>query len=99
MSTSVGDPRIPTGNVQAARSGGDRRWRVLKHALNAFGSVVKVLPEVIVSAYESDVARVRAAMGQEAFTAAQEAGRSLSLEEMAAEALALTDELMDVPPR
>ena len=68
----------------------------LSGAFDAFGSVVKVLPGAIVAEYESEVARVRAALGQEVFTAAHEAGRSLPLEEAAAEAVALADELMRV---
>ena len=68
----------------------------LSGAFDAFGSVVKVLPGAIVAEYEAQVARVRAALGQEVFAAAHEAGRSLSLEEAVAEALALADELMRV---
>ena len=46
--------------------------------------------------YEVDVARVRAVLGDAAFTAAREAGRGLSLESAVTEALALADTLSGV---
>jgi hypothetical protein len=63
--------------------------------LDAFSGLTQALPPATVAAYEADVARVETSLGQQAFTAAREAGRELPLEEMVTEAVALADELMD----
>ena len=65
-------------------------------ALDAFQGAVRALPGVVAAAYEADVARVRTALGEEAFATAREAGRALPLEEAVAEALRLAEERMGV---
>src|SRR5215213_5408086 len=66
----------------------------LAGGLHAFSELMQALPPAAIAAYESDVTRVQTSLGQQAFTAAREAGRELPLEETVAEAVALVDELM-----
>ena len=61
--------------------------------VDALGGAIQALPPVAITAYESSVASVRAALGDAAFTAARAAGRALSLESAVTEALALADEV------
>jgi hypothetical protein len=62
--------------------------------LDTFHGPLQALPSAAVAAYEGDVARVRAVLGEAAFTAARKAGRALSLEAAVTEALALADTLI-----
>jgi tetratricopeptide (TPR) repeat protein len=62
-------------------------------ALDAFRGPMQALPPAAITAYESSVASVRAALGEAAFTAARATGRTLSLESAVTEALALADEV------
>jgi hypothetical protein len=55
--------------------------------------VIQAQPPVAITAYESSVVGVRAALGDAAFTAAREGGRALPLESDVTEALALADTL------
>jgi predicted ATPase/transcriptional regulator with XRE-family HTH domain len=57
--------------------------------VDALGGAIQALPPLAITAYESSVASVRAALGDAAFTAAREAGRALPLESAVTEALAL----------
>jgi hypothetical protein len=61
--------------------------------VDAFGGAIQALPPAAITAYESSVASVRAALGDAAFTAARAAGQALSLESAVTEALALADEV------
>jgi hypothetical protein len=64
--------------------------------VDALGGAIRALPPTAITAYESSVASVRAALGDAAFTAARAAGRALSLEAAVTEALALADEFTSV---
>jgi tetratricopeptide (TPR) repeat protein len=63
-------------------------------ALDAFPGTLRALPGAVVAAYEVDVERMRAVLGEETFARARNAGQASSLEEMIAEALALADTLV-----
>ncbi|MGH2618762.1 MAG: hypothetical protein ACRDJC_26335, partial [Thermomicrobiales bacterium] len=63
-------------------------------ATDALPSAVQPLPGIVTAARDADVAAVRAALGEEAFTAAWKVGNTRPLEETIAEAAALADELM-----
>jgi tetratricopeptide (TPR) repeat protein len=63
-------------------------------ALDAMGVKVQTLPGTMTTSYEAGVVATRAALGEEAFDRAREAGRDLPLEEVIAEAVALADELV-----
>jgi predicted ATPase/DNA-binding XRE family transcriptional regulator len=65
-------------------------------AMDAVGCTVQQFPGIAAAAHEADVAMARAVLGEEAFAAALEAGRTLPLEETIAEAVALADELYDM---
>jgi predicted ATPase/DNA-binding XRE family transcriptional regulator len=65
-------------------------------AMDAVGGTVQQLQGIASAAHKTDVAMARAVLGEEAFAAAWEAGRTLPLEETIAEAVALADELHDV---
>jgi DNA-binding CsgD family transcriptional regulator len=58
-------------------------------ALGAFSGAMHALPGAVTEAYEANVATVRAALGEEAFAAAQAAGRLLPLPEIVGEAISL----------
>ena len=75
-----------------ARNGGTPRWGTRRRTQGA----LHVLPGAVAAAYEADVATVRAALGEEAFATAREAGRALPLEEAVAEAHRLAEEWMSV---
>jgi hypothetical protein len=62
--------------------------------LDAFQGPMQALPPTVIVAHEVDVARVRAVLGEEAFTAARRAGQALSLEAAVTEALAVADEVL-----
>jgi hypothetical protein len=64
--------------------------------VDALGGTIQALPPAAITAYESSVASVRAALGDAAFTAARAAGRALSLEAAVTEALALAAEITRV---
>ena len=63
-------------------------------ALDAFAGQAQYLPGLVTATREDDIARMREALGEEAFTTAREAGRALPLQEAITEAVALADELM-----
>ena len=62
--------------------------------LDAFHGPMQALPPAAAVAHEVDVARVREALGDEAFSEARKDGQALALEETIAEGLALADTLM-----
>jgi hypothetical protein len=63
-------------------------------ALEALAGQAQYLPGLVTATREDDIARMREALGEEAFTTAREAGRALPLQEAITEAVALADELM-----
>ena len=77
--------------VGSCRGGLERTARVIG-ALDAFGRAMHAMPGAVAAAYEAAVARVRGALGEEAFTAARAAGQAMPLGEAVAEALALANE-------
>ena len=64
-------------------------------ALDALAGKVQSLPGLVTATREEDITRMREALGEEAFTATWEAGRTLPLQEAIAEAVALADELLN----
>jgi tetratricopeptide (TPR) repeat protein len=80
-----------------SRSGDFVRAARFVGAMDAMGGTVQQLPGITSAAHEADVAMARAILGEKAFAAAWEAGRTLSLEETIAEAVELADELDDLP--
>lgn len=58
-------------------------------ALGAFGTGLNVLPRAVIAPYEAAVAKIRAALGEQAFAAARAAGQALPLSEVDAEAMTL----------
>jgi predicted ATPase/DNA-binding XRE family transcriptional regulator len=81
---------------------GSRRGRYaavarLVGVLDAFHGPMQALPPAAAVAHEVDVARVREALGDEAFSEARKDGQALALEETIAEGLALADTLIGVP--
>jgi predicted ATPase/DNA-binding XRE family transcriptional regulator len=83
--------------IGLVRLGSDGREQVpvarMVGMVDGVGRAVQVLPTATITAYESSVASVRAALGDAAFTAARAAGRALSLESAVTEALVLADEV------
>jgi len=73
------------------RRGGRKAMARLIGASAAFQGAIRALPGAAVGAYEADIAMVRAALGDEAFSEAQEARQALSVAEVVAMAIALTD--------
>jgi predicted ATPase/DNA-binding XRE family transcriptional regulator len=65
-------------------------------ALDALAGEVQRLPGLVTATGEDDVARMQAALGDEAFTTARDAGRALPLQEVIIEAVDLADEQMCV---
>jgi hypothetical protein len=63
-------------------------------ALDALAGKVQSLPGLVTATREEDVAKMREALGEEAFIAAWEAGRALPMQEVVTEGVALADELM-----
>lgn len=78
------------------RRGEFSRVARLVGALDAFGRSARQVPGIVASTYEADVETVRAALGEEAFMAARDAGRAISLEAAVTEALALVDAFMSL---
>jgi serine/threonine-protein kinase PknK len=63
-------------------------------ALDALAGQVQNLPGLVTATSDDDIARMREALGEEAFTTAREAGRALPLHEAITDAIELADELM-----
>ena len=76
-----------------SRNGEFRRVARLVGALDVLGRTVHDLPGIVAATHEADEAKVRAALGEKAFTEAREAGRARPLEEIITEAVVLADEL------
>ena len=77
-----------------ARSGNFAPAVRLVGALDEFAGQVQNLPGLVTATREDDIARMREALGGEAFTTAREAGRALPLQEAITEAIELADELL-----
>jgi hypothetical protein len=81
------------GLVRLAIRRGERvRAAQLAGALETFGTTLQAMPRDSVRAYETDVAYLRGAMGEQEFTAAWAQGGALGPAEIVAEAIGFDEE-------